>query len=889
MTPDPSQQKVIGIHGGYHLVLAPPGCGKTQILAERLRQAHKQGVAFGDMLCLTFTNRAARGMRERIAGHIGEQHIDEVFVGNIHRFCSRFLFTEQLIPASTTVIDEDDAISILSRYAGTDEELIKKNRTLRSQAATAVKLAAFMHQIEKKHPKGLRLHPECIDSNDVSFMREICRIQRMDFTAQAMSDIYHHTDFYEEAAKSEAYPIGMHEGISSLLRKMTMARQYAKYKKDNHLIDFEDLLILTYDAVSTAPKGTFPTYHWIQIDEVQDLNPLQLRLVDYFTADDAPTVVYLGDEQQAIFSFMGARMSTLEKLKERCTGHIHHLDENHRSPRYLLKVLNTYATQMLHISPELLPITSDTTEAKPHDLEILTGQTIDDEYQLCVKKAAALTRDNPQETTALIVNSNIDAEILSNRLVEAHVSHFKISGDDLFSTPEVKLLLAHLSLLTDEGSFMAWAHLMKGLRVFETNNAARNFVKSTFQHAMLPSDFLRNDGLTYVQDFARHCANGDVVVFDTETTGLDVLEDDILQIAAVKMRQGEKVEGSEFTVYMRSDRPIPEKLGDIDNPIIKELEQVPTVGRAEGLKAFLDYAAGCVLLGHNATYDYQILESNLKRYLPGSSLRDLHPLYFDTLKLSRLLLPGLKGYKLKTLLEELHLEGENAHLADADVDATVNVAAYCLKKALDIVPRQQEYMQRNNVVNRGRDLKRKYAASWEAARNRLFVPHADALNEELQRFYDFVHGQRIIAEIPKLKYIERYIGLNLVKPLKEKTLQAQLSAHIMEISTLKEADLCSRSVVDDRIYVTTIHKAKGLEFDNVIVFDAVEGRMPNYYNQDIPALLAEDARKFYVALSRARHRLIVAASALIYDHYNQPHPRELTRFMNPILKYFSAV
>ena len=159
MTPDPSQQKVIGIHGGYHLVLAPPGCGKTQILAERLRQAHKQGVAFGDMLCLTFTNRAARGMRERIAGHIGEQHIDEVFVGNIHRFCSRFLFTEQLIPASTTVIDEDDAISILSRYAGTDEELIKKNRTLRSQAATAVKLAAFMHQIEKKHPKGLRLHP----------------------------------------------------------------------------------------------------------------------------------------------------------------------------------------------------------------------------------------------------------------------------------------------------------------------------------------------------------------------------------------------------------------------------------------------------------------------------------------------------------------------------------------------------------------------------------------------------------------------------------------------------------------------------------------------------------------------------------------------------------
>ena len=69
--PDASQLRVIETPlGGYHLVLAPPGCGKTQILTERIRRAHDQGIAYDDMLCLTFTNRAARGMRERIAQYI---------------------------------------------------------------------------------------------------------------------------------------------------------------------------------------------------------------------------------------------------------------------------------------------------------------------------------------------------------------------------------------------------------------------------------------------------------------------------------------------------------------------------------------------------------------------------------------------------------------------------------------------------------------------------------------------------------------------------------------------------------------------------------------------------------------------------------------------------
>ena len=114
--PDESQQRVINLQQGIHLVLAPPGCGKTQILTERVRLARKSGVDYADMLCLTFTNRAARGMVERIKANIDDVAAAEVYVGNVHRFCSRFLYDNGLIAAETSVIDDDDVLSILARY-----------------------------------------------------------------------------------------------------------------------------------------------------------------------------------------------------------------------------------------------------------------------------------------------------------------------------------------------------------------------------------------------------------------------------------------------------------------------------------------------------------------------------------------------------------------------------------------------------------------------------------------------------------------------------------------------------------------------------------------------------------------------------------------------------
>ena len=462
---------------------------------------------------------------------------------------------------------------------------------------------------------------------------------------------------------------------------------------------------------------------------------------------------------------------------------------------------------------------------------------------------------------------------------------------------------------------------MKGVGVYETNASARNFVRALFDRAILPSDLLRSaadeaDGqnatTTYLQRFVRSYEEQTIVVFDTETTGLNVFEDDILQIAAVKMRNGVVVPGSEFCVYVETDREIPAMLGDIVNPIIEERKHHTLLSHHAALRMFMEYADGCRLLGHNADYDWHILDHNLRRYAPEYDLHESHADYLDSLRLVRLLHPELREHKLKSLLTVLGLEGTNSHLADDDVNATRSVVVHCYKQAKERVEGQRTFLSDARVRQRVDILRRNYGDIYRAAIARMYVRDEvascfvgalpalasgksraetsapPALVAELQRFYDALLADNMIQPISGLRYVTAYLSKDMIDSTAEPSLYEQLSNHAMEISTLKEADLCGSSSIDERIFVTTIHKAKGLEFDNVIIFDAVDGRMPNFYSRNNPRLLAEDARKFYVALSRARSRLYISQCIRRYDYRNMPHDVFTTPFMRHIAKYFQS-
>ena len=886
---DKYQIPVVEASQGYHLVLASPGCGKTHILAERIRYARERGVKYEDMLCLTFTNRAAREMTNRIQKVVGGD-FSELMVGNVHRFCSKFLFEQGRIPADSAIIDDEEAVSIIADYRNEDEEGVTRDFNRYKGYQTIIFFQHFIYQMEHQHPWKYYLHPESFTDDDREAVKHICASQKIEYDEQAVVNIYHHAQEYMDEANAPGLDGKTADRIRVLLWKMYYANCYARYKEENHLFDFEDLLLYTYDIYRSDP--TCKRYPWIQVDEVQDLNGMQLAIIDLLTAEDNPMVMYLGDEQQAIFSFMGAKVETLTLLKMRCKGNIHHLQRNHRSPKYLLDVFNDYAEKQLKIDRELLPLSDNDTKATSGDLRIIHSSTIEAEHKDITTEALSLYEQNKEERTAVIVSANSDADRISEVMTEAGLTHFKVSGRDLFDTPDVKLLLAHLSVLSNEHNSIAWTRIMKGVRAFPSHALARRFNWKLKQLALSPSDFLLYPESCYTAEFLRAYNEEEIVVFDTETTGLNVFQDDIIEIAAIRIKGGEVV-GEPLDLYIETDKPILPMLGDKENPMYAIYHEKMSTGElrspSDALQRFLAYVGSSPILGHNANYDYNILDNNLQRYC--NDTMQAHDIRcFDSLKLIRLLAPSLHSYKLESLLETFQLAGVNSHQAIDDVKATVSLVRLCAEKAREKQAQQAAFIHHPKVKPFANVLRSNYGERYREAVNRLYklsTDHEPALVNELSAAYNAFHSDGLINDIPRLDYILRYLRIDmLTDETVANALAPQLSQYIMDINTLKEADFCNSKSILERIYVTTVHKAKGLEFDNVIIFDAADGRYPNAYNktkqQD-----EEDARKFYVAMSRAKRRLFIAYALQMVDRHGRVFNRELTPLMDSIQKYFN--
>ena len=886
---DPWQQEAIAISGGRHLVLAPPGCGKTDILTERVVHAHNCGVDYGDMLCLTFTNRAAKGMAQRIADRTGNPVPDDLFVGNIHRFCSQLLFNNGVVNHNSAIIDEGDVENIIQ------EELCKRlNITSRT-----TELMRFQHGLQQM-VLGMRgelvLHNELFHAGGVA---KLCDVLGMPFDEEHIAQIY-----VDIETLIQRYSVLAELPAANM---MLLAKAYERYKADNDLLDYDDLLVLAYQYLSGEATTS---YRWIEVDEVQDLNPLQFALVDLFAASDA-TIVYLGDEQQAIFSFIGAKLETLESLKRRCGKNIHHLHTNYRSPRYLLDLQNDFAVANLGIGRNMLPTTDLNPTHAPEDLCLLNvgDAQMESYYAARFAKRYGEMDDCRQDAgapsrVAILVSTNREADDIGEVMSGIGISHFKISGTDLFSLPAMRIILSHLSVLTDEMVFIAWARLLWGLKVMPTYTAARNFMRDMRRVALLPTDFLLYPDSSYLQEFIRAYNDEELVIFDTETTGLNPYADDIIQIAAVKVRKG-KVTGKPFNIILETDKELPETVGGHPNPMLEVYRKSRRHSRAEGLRLFMDYCQGHTLVGHNVGYDYQILLHNLRRSCPELDLERLCPHHFDTLKYIRLVRPRLRQYKLGHLLEVLHLEGQNSHQADDDILATLSLLNFCHLNATQMVADQRLFIadhqkQVDKFHAKYADIYRHGILSGEwrvengeqGAENTLtrqpalhsplstLHSHHSPLTDELQFVYTRMLAGGLIDPVDKWHHLLHFLNTDLIRTDLYPTLRQQLERYATDLNTLKEADLCGTSL-EERYIISTVHKAKGLEFDTVIVYRAIDGVYPGNRSWT-EKQIQEDARRLFVALSRSRKRLCI-----LYDEYYGRSTHALSPFLEKVKKHFT--
>lgn len=876
---DRHQEEAIGLQSGRHLVLAPPGCGKTEILTERVRRALESGVALTDMLCLTFTNRAARGMQERIVENFPERSMGELYVGNLHRFCSKLLFESEAVPETATILDEDDAREVIDSLA---RERLLEDRPPASEGLPLPEdplpgfVADFIQQrAAELLQKGRGFHEDTIQEAHAP------EVNQKNFELFAAFGLV----AYDDCGK-----LKFDED-----RIDRIARDYLAYKASQELLDFNDLLLKAW-LFLTDERSFVKRYPWIQVDEVQDLSPLQLAIVEKLWNDKEPSsvCVFFGDEQQAIFSFMGAKLERLQALSR--THEVHHLHRNFRSPSYLLDLFNKFAVHELDADPALLPRAEKVSEKPEGALRLLAAYTASDQIELL----GGLARLAPEkETTAVLVPSNKMADTLGDRLKDLKVEHFKISGSDLFRMDVLKTAKAYLGILKDDFQTAPWAQLISRLTRKDTSlKRIRDYLAREFpEYGLLPSDLLHysvenpDEPMSLLDDFTR-AYWGELVVFDTETTGLEVGLDDVIQIAARKLRGGRCVEKLE--IFLKTEREIPKMLGNIPNPMVEVYEAEKARGSllppVLAFKKFLAFVGDAPVVGHNVEYDvnivnaqYAVLKDRMKKAfddevdvsaLPRAYARGELLKRYDTLRLSYALervicrekgLKRLPSHKLKDLIRILGVEGVNSHKADDDVAATEGLLARFYELARPLVEKQRKFLQKASIRNMSQTLRRALSEIYEEHRNLSYRPQdpedpailVQVLREFVESLPNHTENEGQIGEIQKkLPLLYAYLDRVLIEKTQSRTLYAQLQRYLVHINSLKEADLCSSDVVQDRVFLSTVHKAKGLEFDNVVIADVRDGVYP-FFKSSTPEAKEEDARKFYVALSRAKKTITI--------------------------------
>lgn len=790
---DDGQRAVIALRKPSALVLAGPGCGKTHILARRVLYAHREyGIPFGHMACLTFTNRAAREMLERVSSLSSDAAAD-LFVGNLHRFCLRLLFENELIHHDSTILDDNEFEDYCRRTFG---------YTRQGEFERLARATRYLYQLKCDHPARVRL-------------------TNTDFTDDTLAD----------------------------------ALEYLEFKKKNNLIDFDEILMRAYTALraDTDRHLAAAYYPWVQVDEVQDLTALHLAIIDEI-AGPASTRLYLGDEQQAIFSFLGAGGAALDALKERCHDAIYHLGNNYRSSPRLLDITNRLAHDYLGIAEGFLPVcrtvSTDAGEAWYYNTD---RDTLPDVAAAWVSE---LSRRDDINTISVLVRTNQQGQEMSDVLTGRGIAHIFPGRNDVMRSTSFKTIWSHLSVALNDCRFQQWAEIIYRTKALKSLSDARRLVSELERVAFSPAGLL---DLFAPSDCERLCSAVDagttVVVFDTETTGLDIANDDIVQLSAVRMRNGEVLEGQCFNVFIDSALPLPNKIGGAENPLLARYAAAERLCPAEAFSRFADFVGDdAVLAGHNTDFDMAMLRNNMTRrtVLTMPSWTQYGAPAIDSLRLARLLLPRERSYRLGALIGRLGLDGENTHTALDDALAAASLLRGLLPLARRVVGAHRGARSNAVVLKVARILAQNYKPLFDSTRKALMGPPSESrtsLSREVRRANAWF-AKKVGAEPLRLRrYVVKLIDNVIVNPLVQKNFYTQLSANLNALLTYNEGDFFANNIVDERIRVMTIHKAKGLESDAVIVYDAsrTPGRFEDYL------------RVLYVALSRARKVLVVGA------------------------------
>lgn len=393
-------------HGnGSLLIVAGAGSGKTRVITARITHLMLNHNAFpSSIVALTFTNKAATEMKERIEGFLGRKQ-DLPFVGTFHSFCLRLLKqnSELLENPFFSILDEDDQHKIIQNII---------NRTGLNKKITAKQISYQISQI-----KNQTLTPE-------------------------------HHDVHS---------------LNPLIRDVFVA--YEKDKTASKCLDFDDLLLEAVKLFKKNPdfkKRFQETTRHILVDEYQDTNVVQHELLRQMALVDSTkknssliidSLCAVGDEDQSIYSWRGATVSNIMNFVHDFKGtELIKIEQNYRSVQSILDLANHVITHNSNRNPKNL-----WSEKKGSDrirqIAFLSEYQEAEAVALFLKHAAKKQKLN---TIALLYRTHFQSRALEEALLKNSIPYKIVGGIQFYERKEIKDILAYLKLVVnpfDRASF----------------------------------------------------------------------------------------------------------------------------------------------------------------------------------------------------------------------------------------------------------------------------------------------------------------------------------------------------------------------------------------------------------------------------------------------------
>ncbi|MDK0571598.1 3'-5' exonuclease [Clostridium perfringens] len=862
------QQRVVNEQKSNIILLASAGTGKTNILAERVTSIIKNGNSKpSEILCITFTNKACKEMSDRVMKIVGGEAKD-ITIRTFHSFCFDVVRTYAKrntdIFSDFTIFDEDDCREVISKlsYYYATSNLMTTNMQIQ-KVIDFIKVERA--RIETLEDRVLDEYKTVID--EIFKFREEKINQVCTNKGNLNLNLKNYIKFHG------------HELVTLYDSKL----------REDHALDFNDLIILTKELfkdekVVRALKNKFK---YINIDEVQDTSIIEYSIIEKLF--EGNNVLICGDFFQTIYSWRGSDPEMIfNKFKEKYNPVEIVFSKNYRATKNLNKASLEFLNNAFSSKVSTMYKDGILAESKEDGEKILLKETrglreearfiFDYVNNLCkngedLKRVCVLTRDN---------NYNIG---LSEELYQiggyegADFEFILVDQFKFFRRQEVKDILAFLKLIANRYDSLSLKRIVNRLPTgigMRTLEAIESYKYK--EVGIRLADYIDPLVLEYGEKFSlliNEFEKENIIVFDVESTGVDVTEDEIIQIAAIKLnKNGEVVD--KFEKFLKNKKPVKDSY--YVHGFSDEMLQRIGKDKEKVLNEFVEYSKDSIIVGHNVQYDINILCSELERSNLG---KPKFKTFYDTLDIYRRFYPGNINYKLENLSKVYDTKHKPSHDAMDDIIATGELLVRAINEK--IIPTSMERMT----------LMSKHLKAFTAISKKLNELFQIA---ESKRPYELVacvmNGFNIKSMYAGDENKEKLNRLRdlyaLFRDLDDKSKgNRDALLDIIRITGLSNGELESLIInrtKKPRIPIITVHQAKGLEFDTVFLAGIQNNTFPSYMSIK-EGNLSEEKRVFYVAITRAKKRLVITYNSQgKYGHRN-----EISQFINYIPKEFFKI